>query len=46
MNYSVAASYHPWKHLRLQAEYTRQTYNHIVGSKNSNGLYLMVSAIF
>ena len=46
MNYSVAASYHPWKYLRLQAEYTRQTYNHIVGSKNSNGLYLMVSAIF
>lgn len=46
MNYSVAVSYHPWKHLRLQAEYTRQTYNHIVGSKNSNGLYLMVSAIF
>ncbi len=46
MNYSVAASYHPWKHLRLQAEYTRQTYNHIVGSKNSNSLYLMVSAIF
>lgn len=46
MNYSVAASYHPWKYLRLQAEYTRQTYNHIAGSKNSNGLYLMASAIF
>ena len=46
INYAAAISYHPWKHLRLQAEYTRQTYNNMVGSKNGNCLYLMATALF
>ena len=45
-NYSVALSYHPWKHLRLQAEYTRQNYFKIQNSKDSNCLYFMVTALF
>ena len=46
INYSVALSYRPWKHIRLQAEYTRQTYNKLVNSKNGNCLYLMATASF
>ena len=45
-NYSVALSYHPWKHFRLQAEYTYQHYNNIANSKNGNCLYLMATALF
>ena len=52
-DYSVALSYHPWKHLRLQAEYTRQVYENlpdVVASsdikKSQNCLYLMVTALF
>ena len=51
--YSVALSYHPWKHLRLQAEYTRQVYENlpaVVASsdikKSENCLYFMVTALF
>ena len=46
INYSAAISYHPWKYLRLQAEYTRQTYNKLAGSKSGNCLYLMATALF
>jgi hypothetical protein len=46
INYSAAISYHPWKYLRLQAEYTRQTYNKLAGSQNGNCLYLMATALF
>ena len=52
-NYSVAFSYHPWKYLRVQAEYTRQNYEKLpaefaasAAKKNENCLYFMVSAIF
>ena len=52
-NYSVALSYHPWKYLRVQAEYTRQNYEKLPAEfvssaikKNENCLYFMVSAIF
>lgn len=46
INYSATISYHPWKHIRLQAEYVHQTYNKLAGSKNGNCLYLMATAMF
>lgn len=45
-NYSVALSYRPWKHFRLQAEYTRQQYRNLPNSKNGNCLYFMATALF
>lgn len=45
-NYSLALSYRPWKHFRLQAEYTYQQYRKIEGSKNGNCLYFMATALF
>ncbi|MBQ9137829.1 MAG: porin [Alistipes sp.] len=46
MNYSAALSYHPWKHIRLQAEYTYQSYNKMAGATNGNRFYLMATAMF
>ena len=45
-NYSVALSYHPWKYMRVQAEYTFQHYHNLPGSKNANCLYLMLTGLF
>lgn len=46
MNYSAALSYHPWKHIRLQAEYTYQSYNKMADATNGNRFYLMATAMF
>lgn len=46
INYSAAISYHPWKHLRLQAEYTLQQYRKLGNKPNGNCLYLMATALF
>ena len=45
-NYTVALSYYPWQHLRLQAEYTLQTYNAVANMANTNCLYFMATALF
>lgn len=46
INYVAALSYYPFKFLRLQAEYARQQYYNLQGSKNGNCIYLMATAIF
>ena len=45
LNYSAAISYHPWKYLRLQAEYTLQQYRQM-GKPNVNCIYFMATALF
>lgn len=45
-SYTVALSYYPWKHLRLQAEYTLQKFNAVAQTPNTNCLYFMATALF
>ena len=45
-NYSIAVSYRPWKHIRLQAEYTLQTYSKLADKAHGNCLYFMATALF
>ena len=44
--YSVAVSYRPWKHIRLQAEYSLQETLYKDVTKLGNCLYFMATALF
>ena len=44
--YTVALSYLPWKHLRLQAEYTLKQYAKTSQKPVTNCLYFMATAMF
>ena len=45
-NYTVALSYLPWKHIRLQAEYTLKQYAKQANQPLTNCLYFMATAMF
>ena len=45
-NYTIALSYYPWKHIRLQAEYTLQQYAKQAAKPMTNCIYFMATALF